>query len=340
MSNNTNWPSEVPYAPQQGASTEQSLWEATESVLLRGVRYVIRRAGSGFPLLLLHGFTSSSATWELPFFQQEQDMVRGVLPRCQEAPRLSEAELSTIQGADKLRQLCSTRESWHLLAPDLLGHGQTDAPSDPARYEAGEQVADLLALLDYYGIAQIGVLGYSMGGRLALHLACAAPERCRFLILESASPGLADPEERAARRAADDELAQKIEERGLEWFVDYWERLPLFASQKRLPLSRRLRLRAERLAQRPVGLANSLRGFGAGAMPPVWEALTQLKLPVLVLVGALDARYVAIARQLTRHLPCAELCIVPEAGHAVHIENPSFFLAAVQHFLAAQAAEE
>src|SRR5919202_1216376 len=105
-------------------------------------------------------------------------------------------------------------------------------------------------------------------GRVALHLALAAQERFATLTLESASPGILDPAERAARIRADEALAELLEREGIEPFVDRWERLPLFASQESLPAEARARVRAARLAQHPLGLANSLRGFGAGVPAP------------------------------------------------------------------------
>lgn len=273
-------------------------WGSVRFVTLRGARYAVRSAGYGQPLLLLHGFTGSSRTW--------QPIVSPLL----------------ATGA------------WQLVAPDLLGHGSTDAPSDPARYAATEQAADVLALLDALGLDRAVVLGYSMGGRLALHLATTTPQRCRALVLESTSPGLADPTERATRQATDERLALAIEERGLAWFVAYWEQQPLFASQQRLPHAIRERHRAERLAQRPHGLANSLRGFGAGVMPSLWDALPRLDLPVLVITGALDERYLTIGRAMVRRLPHAALAVVPAAGHTVHLEQPAAFTAILLDFLA------
>jgi 2-succinyl-6-hydroxy-2,4-cyclohexadiene-1-carboxylate synthase len=118
---------------------------------------------------------------------------------------------------------------FRMIAVDLPGHGHSDTPADPQRNR------DLLALLDWLGMDRISLLGYSMGGRIALHLALAAPDRIRALVLESASPGMPDPADRAARRKADEDLALVLEHEGLETFVDRWERQSLFASQARLP---------------------------------------------------------------------------------------------------------
>ena len=264
-------------------------------VSVRGIEMHALVAGAGPALLLLHGFTGSAETWR-PF----------------------------------LRELAARRR---VIAPDLIGHGRTAAPDDAARYRMDECVADLLALLDRLGVEEFAVLGYSMGGRVALHLALAVPERVRALVLESASPGITDPEERAERARSDEALAELIEREGIAAFVERWESQPLFASQRSLPAEVWARLRAERLGQRPRGLANSLRGMGAGAMAPVWNRLGELGVPVLVLAGELDAKYVAIARAMGDRLPQARVAIVPGAGHAVHLEQPAQFLEFVTAFL-------
>ena len=251
----------------------------------------------GEPLWLLHGFTGSSATWE---------------------PLL--ARLGTQRA---------------VVAVDLIGHGCTDAPADPARYTMARAVEDLLALMDALGSGRICLLGYSMGGRLALHLALAAPQRLACLILESASPGIADPARREARRAADEELATFIEQAGIEAFVQRWERHPLWASQASLPEATKQALRRQRLAQRPQGLAHSLRGMGVGAQAPLWERLGELTMPVLLVAGELDAAYRQMASEMARRMPRARCHVVEGAGHAVHLEHPEAFVAAVTRFLQA-----
>ncbi len=271
-------------------------WQAQCTLELRGVHYHLRTAGRGSPLLLLHGFAGSGDTW-------------------------SHLAHQFITGG------------FQLLAPDLLGHGASDAPTDAARYAASEQVADLLTLLDTLAVERTVLLGYSMGGRLALHLALTAPERVSCLIVESATPGITDPVERATRQQADEELARAIEEHGLHWFANYWDSLPLFASRHRLPESMQSRLRTQWLTQRPQGLAASLRGFGTGTMPPVWGQLQNLRCPVLVIVGALDERYVTLGRAMVTELSQGTLVIVPDAGHTVHLERPQHFVAAIEAFL-------
>ncbi|HVA93232.1 MAG TPA: 2-succinyl-6-hydroxy-2,4-cyclohexadiene-1-carboxylate synthase [Chloroflexota bacterium] len=268
---------------------------------VNGVRYHVTVTGSGPPLILLHGFAGGSETWE---------------------------EHRTTLGAH-----------FRTLAIDLLGHGGADAPPDADRYSMHHTVADLRALCDILlsplptgGHERYGLLGYSMGGRVALHLALAEPERVGALVLESTSPGIADPEERAKRRRGDEELAEFTERKGVAAFTRRWEALPLFASQRRLSLPIRHRQRQQRLRNVPRGLANSLRGAGAGVAEPVHERLGELTMPTLLIVGALDERYRLHAETMQAALPHARLALVPDAGHNVHLEQPKLFDAQVLGF--------
>ncbi len=264
-------------------------------LLVNGITLNVEVGGAGRPLLLLHGFTGSAAVW----------------------PALA---------ARFAPHRCT-------VAVDLIGHGQSDTPADAERYRMEQCVADLLALLDTLEIAQTDVLGYSMGGRVALQMAATAPARVSTLILESSSPGLADPAERQARIAADEALADSIERDGLAAFVDRWEQLPLFASQAALPADIRARQHTQRLQNNPQGLANSLRGMGTGRQSSLWDRLPQLRMPALLIVGALDQKYCAIAEQMAQALPNVRTVVVPNAGHAVHLEQPERFAMIVMEFL-------
>ena len=177
------------------------------------------------------------------------------------------------------------------------------------------------------------VLGYSMGGRVALHLALAAPERVASLVLEGASPGIADGDERRQRQEADWALAARIEREGIGPFVDYWEALPLFASQRRLPDGVQAGLRAGRLATVPLGLANSLRAAGAGAQEALHERLGALAMPVLLIAGEWDEKYRQLMGEMAGYLPRPRMAIIEGAGHAAHLEQPERFATAVAGFL-------
>ena len=253
-------------------------------------------AGAGPSVLLLHGFTGSTRTLD------------GV------AAGLRAAGFATI-------------------AVDLLGHGRSDAPRAREPYAMERCVASLTRVLDAVGAARAAVLGYSLGGRVALGLSVAHPERVRGLVLVGASAGIADPAERAARRRADESLADAIERDVLPAFVDRWMALPLFATQERLGPAHWAAARAQRLANRAHGLAASLRGIGTGAQPPLHDALARLPVPALFVAGAEDAKFRAIAEDLARRTPRGRALAIPEAGHAAHLEAPATFLAGVRAFL-------
>ncbi|SIT85811.1 2-succinyl-6-hydroxy-2,4-cyclohexadiene-1-carboxylate synthase [Edaphobacillus lindanitolerans] len=260
---------------------------------IRGIRVGWSEGGDpeGGPLVLLHGFTGSSDVWGS--FEQ-------VLGGCR------------------------------LIMPDLTGHGRTDSPADPGRYGMEEQIADLDALFDAIGLDRFSLLGYSMGGRVAIGYAAARQERVRRLILESTSPGLLLEEERQKRRDSDKNLAAFILREGIPAFTDYWEGIPLFESQLGLPAARRREVREGRLCNRPEGLAGSLLGIGTGSQPSYWEELHGLSMPVTLITGSLDGKYAAIASRMLKALPDARHAEVEGAGHAVHVENPERFATIVK----------
>jgi len=201
---------------------------------------------------------------------------------------------------------------YRALAPDLPGHGQF-AARRPASFAACD--AYVRALADERCV----LCGYSMGGRVALHAALGLGRRLARLVLIGASAGLADPVERAARRADDERLAARIETLGIEAFAREWGAQPLLAG---LPRGIAEQAEADRLGNTAAGLAAALRGLGTGVMPPLWERLGELTVPVDVLAGERDEKFVATGARMVAGLPAAALHVVPGAGHAVHLEAP------------------
>ncbi|HET9103097.1 MAG TPA: 2-succinyl-6-hydroxy-2,4-cyclohexadiene-1-carboxylate synthase [Solirubrobacteraceae bacterium] len=218
----------------------------------------------------------------------------------------------THTGASWSRVGAALGERYRPLAPDLPGHGRAGAvrPADLTRALAG-----LRPLLGD------GVVlgGYSMGGRIALHLALAEPARIRRLVLVGASPGLADPQERARRRAADDALADEVQASTAEAFARRWARTPVLAG---LPDDVAAEVHADRLRSTADGLAAALRGLGTGALPSLWDRLDELTMPVTLVAGGRDEKFRAIAGRMAAGLPAAKVIVVPGAGHAVHLEAP------------------
>jgi 2-succinyl-6-hydroxy-2,4-cyclohexadiene-1-carboxylate synthase len=181
------------------------------------------------------------------------------------------------------------------------------------------------------GVANATYIGYSQGGRLCLELALDRPELVRRLVLVSASPGIADPHERAARRDADERLAQEIERDGVDAFVERWLSQPLFATLPR----ERARIDERKAGNTVESLTYQLRTLGQGAQPSNWERLAELQMPVLLIVGELDTKYVDIARRMAEQIADVRVEVVSGAGHACHLEQPEH----VAHLLASFEAE-
>jgi 2-succinyl-6-hydroxy-2,4-cyclohexadiene-1-carboxylate synthase len=204
-----------------------------------------------------------------------------------------------------------------VVAPDLRGHGTASAAT-PATIDA---CVEDLRQSEPYALA-----GYSMGGRIALHLALSQPDLVQRLVLISTTAGIETAEGRAERRRADDELAEGLEQAGLETFTRWWAAQPLFAGQTPEVAAA---ARADRLRNTAGGLAASLRGMGTGTMTPVWDRLHELTMPATVIVGERDAKFRVLGERLVAGLPDAELVVIPHAGHAVHLEAPKTVAAAL-----------
>jgi 2-succinyl-6-hydroxy-2,4-cyclohexadiene-1-carboxylate synthase len=221
--------------------------------------------------------------------------------------------------------------NWLLI--DCLGHGESPIAIKSEAYQFENVVTELAHFVQQLGLQTYHLLGYSMGARLALGWAMVYPERVQTLSLESGSPGLTTQIERQKRREKDACLAQKIEQEGVRSFVTDWEKLPLFASQSKLPTQVQLTVRHERLSQQATGLANSLRGMGTGSQPNYWPQLAQFTRPVAILVGALDTIFVAIGQQMHQLFPNSTLTVFSGVGHCIHLEAPQLFGAFFEQWL-------
>lgn len=201
---------------------------------------------------------------------------------------------------------------YRAVAPDLPGHGDF-TERRPASFAACD------AYLRALTAASHTLVGYSMGGRIALHAALAPRSAVARLVLIGASPGIADPAERAARRADDDALAARIEAIGVEAFVAEWGAQPLFAG---MPRGVAELADADRLRNTAGGLAAALRGLGTGVMPSLWARLGALACPVDLVVGERDEKFRSVAERMASSLPVARVHVVADAGHAVQLEAP------------------
>ncbi len=265
-------------------------------VLRDGYRLRVRTRGSGAALLLIHGFSGSGRGW-------------GDVP-------------------DRLDR------GRRLILIDLLGHGESDKPTDPRRYRMDAMVEDVAEVLRAGRISACDLVGYSMGARVSLAVAAWKPELVRRLVLESGSPGLATENERTVRRRADEILARRISEEGIGAFLESWLDLPVLCSL-RDNVHREVwdRVEAQRASNDPAALAAVLRGLGTGTQPSLWAELPRIRHPALLMTGRLDPKFTVLAERMAGALPHAKHVAIPGAGHRVHLERPQHWLRVIEAFL-------
>lgn len=225
----------------------------------------------------------------------------------------------TNSGASWQPVISGLRERYRAFAPDIRGHASSSG-SQPITLEA---VIDDVAALTGDPFA---LVGYSQGGRIALHVALALPHRVTKLVLIGASPGLADEAEREQRRLADERLAERIESLPIDEFARHWAQTPILAD---VPPDISAISHQDRLQSTPQGLASALRGLGTGTLPSLWGRLPELQMPVTLLAGERDTKFTALTHEMARCMPHATVTVVPGAGHAVHLERPDAVVAAL-----------
>ncbi|MEM7415284.1 MAG: 2-succinyl-6-hydroxy-2,4-cyclohexadiene-1-carboxylate synthase [Gemmatimonadota bacterium] len=226
-----------------------------------------------------------------------------------------------------------------VVTPDLPGHGRRGLDRGDACTldEAMDVVRAAIHRAGEEGPDKPWLLGYSMGGRIALHAVVQCSESIAGLVLESASPGLADAIDRETRRMSDAALAERLERDGLGPFVTFWESLALFATQRSADARRLDAQRAQRLASDPEGWAAALRGLGTGRLPSLWDSLEDVAVPTLVLVGQQDSKFVEIGARMSERVPGAEMTVIDGVGHNVHLEAPGPWSGAILDFIEARA---
>ncbi|HEY9808165.1 MAG TPA: 2-succinyl-6-hydroxy-2,4-cyclohexadiene-1-carboxylate synthase [Halomicronema sp.] len=217
------------------------------------------------------------------------------------------------------------------LAVDLPGHGKTQVLGDNDCYTMPKTATALINLLKHLNISKCSLCGYSMGGRLGLYLMLTFPQIFHKVILESTSPGLENKTERLQRIQNDEKLAEILIEADFKNFLKNWYNQPLFKSLQNHPNFRQLI--ENRLQNRPVELAKSLRYMGTGQQPPLWKKLCQNQIPLLLLVGELDKKFTEINQKMANLCAFSRLEIVPNTGHNIHIEKPHIYSEKITRFL-------
>jgi len=234
---------------------------------------------------------------------------------------------------DEVIKLCGTEFSYVTI--DLPGHGKTQVLGRDEYYRIESTAQALISLLDDLKISKCYLVGYSMGGRLALYLTVNFPERFDKVVLESASPGLATEWERLERVQKDEQIARKltrsISQTDFRNFLLNWYSQPIFGSIKNHPGFDRML--ESRLENHPLELAKSLRFMGTGSQPSLWEKLKDNKIPLLLLVGEKDEKFLNINTQMSQICKSAQLEVIRNAAHNIHLENTKEFVQSMHKFL-------
>ncbi len=217
------------------------------------------------------------------------------------------------------------------LTVDLPGHGKTRVFGSEEYYNMPNTAKALINLLDNLKIEKCYLFGYSMGGRLALHLAINFPTRFEKIILESASPGLKSKVERSLRYESDLKLVNKLENSNFQDFLFNWYNQPLFESLRQH--NNFENVREKRLKNNSLELAKSLRNMGIGNQPSLWDKLSNHQIPTLLMVGEFDDKFQAINTEMAELCQVAKVEIIPESGHNIHCENSREWMEALINFL-------
>lgn len=260
-----------------------------------GLRLPDEDIGKRVPVLMLHGFTCSSA--------------------------------------DLTPLMIRLSENFFPLALDLTGHGDSPKPASVEPYFLENQVLLLQEVILGLDLKKPVLLGYSMGGRLATGFALKHQDLISALILLSTSFGIEKKSERLERLRRDLLLAESIEREGIEKFITRWMNLPLFSRYEGLPEEEYERIKGLKLRNSPAALACSLRGFSQGLMPSLWDHISEINLPTLLLTGETDKKFCEIAIQAHQRLGNSGHQTIANAGHCIHLENPDVCMENINRFL-------
>lgn len=254
----------------------------------------VQIAGTGDPILIIHGFTGCASAME-PL----TDLLDG-----------------------------------YRIVPDLVGHGQSESPASLDPYYLENISSQLSSLLSQLNASPASIVGYSLGGRIALTFALSHPKMVKSLVLIGASSGISNPKDRQHRLKQDYELGASISQRGVRDFVNTWVTQPMWESlHQSLTAQQWQDSIDQRVSNHPLGLANSLRASGTGTMTPLHDVLKFLAPPTMLLVGEKDQKFLNIAQNLATQIPDASIRVIKNSGHATHLEQPNVTAEAImEHF--------
>jgi len=224
-------------------------------------------------------------------------------------------------------------EEYLLILIDLIGHGESDKPYSSKYYRVKVMIKHLNKLIYQLGLSKYSMLGYSMGGRIALAYALTYPNEVDKLMLESASYGECGWINRLKRRKNDFNLAKSIRENGIEWFNEYWSGLGIFESQRKLPNDIINEISNRRLLNVTHSLSNTLLGTGQGKFPCLKNQIANLSMPVLYISGEYDEKYKQAGNEFEKLNPNIKHEIIKGVGHNTHVEDSNAFIGALKNFL-------
>jgi 2-succinyl-6-hydroxy-2,4-cyclohexadiene-1-carboxylate synthase len=239
----------------------------------------------------------------------------------------------TGSSEDWLEIIPNLNEKFSYVAVDLIGHGKSEAPSNPDLYTANSLVHQLDEVFGHFTQGKIILIGYSMGGRAALTYAAHHPEKLSGLILQSTGAGIANEKLREERVRSDEKVINIIKEKSLEKFVEFWMNQDLFASLKNLPSEKLEKIQNSKFKIQKTGLINSLKGFGTGVMPALYDKLHLIDCKTLLITGELDKKFTQINSELAKSFPSVKHVVIKNAGHNVQLEKAEEFVRVVNKFL-------
>lgn len=246
-------------------------------------------------ILFLHGFTGCAEDW-FPIFEQLPD-------------------------------------KYNYIAIDIIGHGKSDSPVDPAKYSVESLLAQIKYVKDHLTQNKVFLHGYSMGGRIALNFAITFPDDVKGLILEGTSAGIKNDEERKKRYEEDLKIIEYLDNHTMDEFIEIWQDQELFNTQRRFSNDKLKKLKKKKATGSKIGYANALKGFSTGIMPPVHDKLKKIPFKVLLITGELDTKFTGINSRLVKRFFKAKHKIVRNSGHNTHLEEPKRFMEIVTNYL-------